>query len=105
MLLRQQVLIEDWLVDYLKFLAGKYDLSFSEVIRIALCAQFAEMVNLNFPDIKADIDKKKFLKLLKDCEKDKQSCEELHRFISKVYFEARKAIEARMAREKKTKRG
>ncbi len=104
MLLRQQVLLEDWLVEYLKLLSEKYDLSFSEVIRLALCAQFNEMVTLLYPSIKSKIDKKKFLRLLQSSNKNKQSREELHKFISKVYFEARKTIEARMAMEKKTKR-
>ncbi len=103
MLLRQQVLIEDWLVEYLKFLSERYDLSFSEVVRIALCAQFNEMVTLLYPKIKSRIDKKKFLRLLQVSDKNKQSREELHKFISKIYFEARKTIEVRMALVKKEK--
>jgi hypothetical protein len=105
MLSRQQVLLEDWLVEYLKLIAEKYDLSFSEVIRIGLCAQFTEMINLLYPDIKSKIDKRWFLKLLQKAQGDKESREELHKLISKIYFEARKAIETRMAREKKAKRG
>ena len=101
MLLRQQVLIEDWLVEYLKFLSEKYDLSYSEVIRLGLCAQFDEMITLAYPDIKSKIDKKKFLQLLHKSEKIKESREELLKAISAVYFEARKTIEARMAKEKK----
>jgi metal-responsive CopG/Arc/MetJ family transcriptional regulator len=100
MLLRQQVLIEDWLVEYLKFLSEKYDLSYSEVIRLGLCAQFDEMITLNYPDIRSKIDKKKFLQLLRKSENNKDSREELLKFISMVYFEARKTIEARMAKEK-----
>jgi hypothetical protein len=100
MLLRQQVLIEDWLVEYLKFLAEKYDLSFSEVIRLGLCAQFDEMVTLAYPDIKSKIDKKKFLRLLHESENNEDSREDLLKMISLVYFEARKTIETRMAKEK-----
>jgi hypothetical protein len=100
MLLRQQVLLEDWLVEYLKLIAEKYDLSFSEVIRIALCAQFSEMINLLYPDIKSEINKKWFLGLLQKAQGSKESREELHKLISKIYFETRKSIEMRMAREK-----
>ena len=101
MLLRQQVLIEDWLVEYLKFLSEKYDLSYSEVIRLGLCAQFDEMVTLTYPNIKSKIDKRKFLQLLHKSENNKETREELIKMISFVYFEARKTIETRMAKEKK----
>ena len=104
MLLRQQVLLEDWLVEYLKFLSERFDLSFSEVIRIGLCAQFDEMISLAFPKIKSKINKKEFLRRLMLSEKSKESREELLKYISMIYFEARKTIEARMATEKKKKR-
>jgi len=34
---RYQVLLSDWLEDYIKFLSDKYDVSTSELIRIQLC--------------------------------------------------------------------
>ncbi len=37
MLKRYQVLLPDWLEDYVKLLADKYDLSFSEIIRTIIC--------------------------------------------------------------------
>jgi hypothetical protein len=104
MLTRQQVLIEDWLVEYLKLISERYDLSFSEVIRIGLCAQFTKMISLLYPGRKFDIDEKDFLDLLLKANADKKRREELHKYISKVYFEARKAVEYRMAQEKSGKR-
>jgi len=103
MLTRQQVLIEDWLVEYLKLLSEHYDLSFSEIIRIGLCAQFTRMISLLYPGKKFDINEKDFLDLLLKAHSDKKLHEELHKYISKIYFEARKAVEYRMAQEKSHK--
>jgi hypothetical protein len=62
------------------------------------------MITLNYPDIRSKIDKKKFLQLLRKSDNNKESREELLKFISMVYFEARKTIEARMAKEKKKRK-
>lgn len=37
MLKRYQVLLPDWMEEYIKYLVDKYDLSFSEVIRGEIC--------------------------------------------------------------------
>lgn len=104
MLKRQQVLLTDWLVDYIKFISEKYDVSFSEIIRITLCLQLGRLISLIFPKHKFDISEQEFIKILKRAEKRKRTEEEQHRLISRIYFEARKTIESRLHEMKKIKK-
>jgi hypothetical protein len=104
MLKRYQVLLPDWLEDYLTILVDSYDLSFSEVIRIALCIEILTIVPLLYPEFKPGIDTKKIAKLVERKQKEEMDQDEIHRFMSKIYFEARKAVEYRMEKEKKKKK-
>jgi hypothetical protein len=104
MLKRYQVLLPDWLEDYHKFLVDRYDLSFSEVLRIALCIEVLTIVPLLCPDYKPGITAEEISKLIKKKLDDKMDQDELHKFASKIYFEARKAVEHRLAKEKKQKK-
>ncbi|NIO19800.1 MAG: hypothetical protein GTN76_03430 [Candidatus Aenigmarchaeota archaeon] len=101
MLKRYQVLLPDWLDDYIKFLVDKYDLSFSEVIRMELCIAILNMVPHLFPELKPDMSGKDISNYVKQNLEAELEQEEIHRLMSKVYFEARKAVEYRLAREKK----
>jgi len=104
MLKRYQVLLNGWLADHLKEVAEKYDLSFSEIIRVSLCMIAGENISQKypqhkFPDLRAKM--KTFIK-----QRDKKGTvdpEEFHRFLSKLYFETRKAIESWEAEEGKRK--
>ncbi len=104
MLKRYQVLLPDWLEDYHKFLVDMYDLSFSEVLRISLCIEVLTMVPLLCPGYKPGITVEEMSKLIKRKLEEKMDQDELHRLMSKVYFEARKAVEYRLAEEKKKKK-
>ena len=52
MLKRYQVLLEDFIADYAKYNAEKYDISFSEAIRLALCIQYGNWIAANHPQVK-----------------------------------------------------
>lgn len=52
MLKRYQVLLPDWLEEHVKFLADKYDLSFSEIIRGEICFSTLSAVMHLFPEYK-----------------------------------------------------
>jgi hypothetical protein len=101
---RYQVLIPDWLEDYHKFLVNKYDLSFSEVLRIALCIEVLTMIPLLYPGYKPELDPKKIASLIQKKLSEKMDQEEMYRFMSRIYFEARKAVEYRLNQEKKQKK-
>ena len=52
MLKRQQVLLDHWTTEHLKGISEKYDISFSEAIRILLALQIPRMVSIAYPKIK-----------------------------------------------------
>ena len=93
MLKRYQVLLNDWLVDYIKTFAEKYDMSFSEIIRIMLCLQSGAWITSVYPDYKFKINLKEIEKQLRILNKKKTLEEDEHKLASKIYFEARKAID------------
>ena len=94
MLKRYQVLLEDWQADHYKLVAQKYDVSFSEMIRMALCIDIMHATRIAFPKHKWSVD----FKLLEDAIKNRniietEGSEKFHVFLSKIYFETRKATE------------
>ncbi|MBN3037961.1 MAG: hypothetical protein JW869_00925 [Candidatus Omnitrophica bacterium] len=99
---RYQVLLNDWLADMIKTIANKYDISFSEVIRVSLCIIYGESLKLAFPKCKYGITQKDKLEVVKKNRKELGvASEELHNFFSKVYFETRKTIECWQAEHEK----
>ena len=106
MLKRYQVLLEDWQEEYIKFLVKKYDLSFSEAIRGVICLQAMTAVKEYYPEYKAKLSAKDVRREMEKYAKSDR--ERFHRFLSEAFFQARKAIEYRLAKEsqeeKKTKK-
>ncbi len=101
--IRYQVLLDDWLADYIKFLTEKFDLSTSSVIRTNICVAILYTTQLLYPEFKHTISEKELRELATKEAKDELEEAELHRILSKVIFEARKAVEFRLAKEKETK--
>lgn len=94
MLKRYQIILNDWMEDHYKNVAKKYDVSFSEMIRMALCVDIITATQKIFPKYKVDIDLKQLKKMMKKQELvGSLQLEEFHRFLSKLYFESRKASE------------
>lgn len=104
MLKRYQVLLPDWLEDNVKLFVEKYDLSFSEVIRAEVCSAILATVPKQFPEYKPGITHDELAKLLKENAKGNMEREKIHRILSKIYFEARKAAEYRLEKEKSYKK-
>jgi len=101
---KYQVLIPEWLEEYIKYLAEKYDLSFSEIIRAEVCFSILNTVNHFFPEHKSSLKPQEILEMMKDKLENDFEREELHRILSKIYFETRKAVEHRLSKESHTKR-
>lgn len=99
MLKKYQVLIPEWLEEYIIFLAEKYDLSFSEIIRSEVCFSIICTVTHFFPDFKSSLKPQEILELAKEKLTNGIEEEEMHRVMSKIYFEARKAVEHRLSKE------
>jgi hypothetical protein len=88
-----QVQLPKWLEKYIKHRADLYDLSFSEVIRIQICLTILAFQSVSFPEYKADFSFKDVLERIKKKGKDKDNREETLEFVSKIYFETRKALD------------
>ncbi len=104
MLKRYQVLLPDWLEDNVKLIVEKFNLSFSEVIRAEICTSILATITKQFPEYKPGISHDEVAKLLTDHSKRNMEKEEIHRYLSKIYFEARKAVEYRLENEKAPKK-
>jgi hypothetical protein len=104
MLKRYQVLLPDWLGDYIKTLVDRYDLSFSEVIRVEVCLSILSVVTNMFPEYKPGIKPNEIYDLIKKQAEKEMERDEAYRILSNIYFETRKAIEYRSSKEKTQKK-
>ena len=101
---RFQVLLTDWQEAYLRYIIEKHDYSFSEIIRIFLSVGFLYMIPLLSPEYRPVITKKQLSKMTKNIAKLTNTEAERYKFISTVYFEARKAVEYRLNAVKKQRK-
>ena len=100
MLKRVQVLLADWQDEYIRNTAERYDQSFSEVLRIFLSEGFLYIIPLVTPGYKAGISARELAEMTRKSGDPHTSLEERHRLVSKLYFEARKAVEYRLSKVK-----
>ena len=101
MLKRCQVLLTDWQEEYIRNTSERYDLSFSEVLRIFLSEGFLYIIPLMHPKLKPGITGKQLAEMTRKAGDSKTPIDEQHKLISKVYFEARKVVEYRLSKVKK----
>lgn len=93
MLKRYQVLLNDWMADFMKTMADAHDMSFSECIRLGLCMYYGEMISELYPEHKFEYSAKKIVGLMKKYMGTAKNEEEMHKMVSNIYYEARKAME------------
>jgi RNase P subunit RPR2 len=94
MLKRNQVLLNSWIVDHAKAIAKKYDVSFSEVIRLLVCLQACAHIKMLYPEYEYKIKTSDLSRAIRATNKKGNiDPEELHKFFSDIYFESRKAME------------
>lgn len=96
-----QVLLPDWLEDYVDFLSKKYGLPISEVIRMQMCAAGLFMAKILYPEYDTSFSLDAVKSIPTEFAKE-QDQEVLKRKLSKLYHESRKAVEFRMEKEKST---
>ena len=101
MLKRYQVLLEGRTAEHLKEISNKYDISFSEAIRILLALQIPKMISIAFPNIKCVSYDEDMVHMIKLANQNKATMENFHKLLSKVYFESRKSIEPWFDEEQK----
>ncbi len=101
MLKRYQVLLPDWLEEYVIHIAERFDLSFSEIIRAQICLSVLLGMQYYHPEYKPAINLEQiFTSEFAQAPEDVDRAE-AHRRISQLYHETRKAVEYRLSREKK----
>jgi len=93
MLKRHQVLLNDWLTDYLRDTAAQHDISFSETIRIIICIFAGTTTQAKYPEYKFPFTTDQIGKMLKGEAAHKLNDAQMNKLMSQIYFEARKAIE------------
>jgi hypothetical protein len=104
MLKRYQVLLSDWIEDYIKIVAEKYDVSTSAVIRIHMALAIIFVVNTLYPEYKPNFANKVLQELSNKAHKGELEEAEAHNVMSRILFEARKAAEFRLAEVEKQKK-
>ncbi len=104
MLKRFQVLLPDWMEEYIKFLVERYDVSFSEIIRAELCFSFLNTIINLCPEYKPRVTPEEIVESARLDSGNEFNREDLHKLLSKMHFETRKAVEYRLNKEKKPKK-
>jgi hypothetical protein len=100
MMKRYQVLIPEWMEDYLKVAVERYDFTFSEVIRALLSISMLCITKHIQPEYQPGINIEEILKEITDEPDLYFDNAKLHDLLSKLYFETRKAVEYREAKLK-----
>ncbi|HOX54229.1 MAG: hypothetical protein PHI86_00555 [Candidatus Omnitrophica bacterium] len=101
MLKRNQILLQDWQEEYLKFASQNYDISISEAARILINVGAISCICALFPKYKPKVSTKTIAEHSRQLERGKLSEQKFYKMISTIAFEARKATEFRMAQNKK----
>jgi hypothetical protein len=101
MLKRYQVLLPDWLEDYLKWGVKQYKLSFSEIIRLEICFSVLAMIEELHPEYKPNLSVKDIMSAVTSFDTSKATREDVAKYASRIYFETRKAIEYRTSKDTK----
>ena len=104
MLKRYQVLLSDWIEDYIKLVAERYDISTSAVIRVHMALAIIFIITTLHPEYKPNLADKEFQELSKKASKGKLDEAEAHQVMSRILFEARKAVEFRLAKDAEQKK-
>ncbi len=96
MLKRYQVLLPDWLEEYIKMGVETYGFSFSEIIRLEVCLSILTQIPAIHPEYKPRMNLQDILVAINQASTENIDKKKYDRFVSQIYFETRKAIEYRM---------
>ena len=103
MLKRYQVLMSDWMEEYIKLVADKYGLSSSSVIRVHLSLGILSVISSLHQEYKPDFEYEELLDISTDSGHNDPDKERVHKMMSKILFEARKAVEYRNNKQRSPK--
>jgi hypothetical protein len=96
-----QVVLPMWMEDYLSDIANEYDLTISELLRLELSLAIICFVSHFFPEYEGPSMQDLGIPLAAEAPSvESLDREKMHRVLSKIYFEARKAAEYHKGAEK-----
>ncbi len=98
---KYQVILPDWMADYLEPTAETYELTISEVLRLEICFGILAATQQFFPEYEQKASLAEIFKQHQDTKPKDIDSEQFHKNISKIFFETRKAVEFRMEKLKK----
>jgi len=100
MLNRYQIMLNNWLSDYLKIIAKKYKSNLSEMVRISLCLSIGRLIS-QYCKCDFNFNEKKLLEMMKKFPPSKQEAKARKALINNLYFECRKIIDCHLEKLKK----
>ncbi len=96
-----QVVLPDWMEEYLEAVAARYDLTISELLRLELSLAFICFVNHYFPEYDGPTFGDLGIPIAKEAPAlENLDRERMHKVLSRFYFEARKSADYHMKKEK-----
>lgn len=95
MLKRYQVLLPDWLEEYIKIGVETYGFSFSELIRLEICFSILTQIPALHPEYKPGLNIKEIFGAINQAATESPDKKKYAGVVSQIYFETRKAIEYR----------
>jgi hypothetical protein len=104
MLRRKQVMISDWLDDFVQYTAQKYDISYSEVLRLGTAYFLADVLSKADPKYKMKVTSKEISKVVYDGLEQCGDVEVTRKLIADIYHESKRILQARIEDVKKKNR-
>ncbi len=98
---KYQVILPDWLTDYIEIISEEYELNISDVLRLEISLGILSATQQFFPEYEQKSLLAETFKQYKDIKPKDIEREQFHKNISKIFFETRKAVEFRMEKLKK----
>jgi len=98
---KYQVILPNWLADYIEIISEAYELTISEVLRLEICFGILAATQQFFPEYEQKAPLAEIFKQHQDIKPKDIDREQFHKNISKIFFETRKAVEFRMEKLKK----
>jgi hypothetical protein len=101
MLIRKQIMMSDWLDDYLNELSEVLHISYAELVRVVLCFGLCETLKETNPDYQMSVDVKKMAQV----GHDSLLSTDLHReqvkqLIGNIYYDSRRILDEHKKRVK-----
>jgi len=100
-----QVVLPDWMEEYLETIADQFDLTISELLRLELSLGFIFFVDYFYPQFKAPgLDEFGIPRADAVPSPEKLDREKMYKVLSRIYFEARKATDYHLSAQRQGKK-